>query len=304
VVQNVGAPDWQRGTINAGKLLKIVPSGTLSTVVSVPPNAAALFVAMSQKMSNTTVAAIGTTTGFLYPLTFLPGATPYPYDTFIAIPVLTQLDAQVEIVFGVAPAVPWYIVSESTAELLQIGVMDLFVSESGAPTNPIGILSLGSDGTDSRALLTDATGKLVISNPGSGATPQPVNAALVSEGILAMGSDGTDGRIISTDANGRQIPLVPTLSVRSPDLVGIPNVLAAPTIGAWYLFGVDFYNASAPGPIECRLLSGTEFISEVAVSSGAPTVSVVLSGMRVTQSITGEAAGAGTYATLRYAPGP
>ena len=157
---NAGSPDWQRGSINAGKLLTIVPAGTLSTIVTVPPNAAALFIAMSEKMGNTSLVIVGTTTGFLYPLTFLPGATPYPYDTFVAAPVLSQLDEQVEIVFGVAPTVPWYVVSESTAELLQIGVMDLTLAENGAPANPLGTVALGSDGTDNRTLLTDTNGRL------------------------------------------------------------------------------------------------------------------------------------------------
>ena len=213
----VGTPDWQRGVVSAGKLLKVVPANIQSTTVSIPPNAAALFIAMAERLAPNTLAIIGVQTGFLYPLTELPGATPYPYDTFIAAPVLSALDQEVTIVFGVAPTSPWYVVSESTAELVLTGVLDLLISETGQTTNPIGIMALGSDGTYSRALATDSLGHMIplvptkaqststtgssalmIAAPASGAwylfgfSVEPIGAGVSGSCEL---SDGTSGRL-------------------------------------------------------------------------------------------------------------
>ena len=200
---NAGAPDWQRALLAAGKLLAVVSAGTASQVVKVPINAGAIFVAMAQVLPATTIAVVGTTTGFLYPVAMLPGASPYPYDTFIGAPVLTQLDAEVEIIFGTAPTVDWYVVMESSTDLLKVAVTDLLISEDGKAFNPLGTLALGTDGTDSRALLTDATGKLLTLDQYLAGVTAARGAALPANAVLVGGSDGTDLRPLLTDSTGK-----------------------------------------------------------------------------------------------------
>jgi len=277
----VGTPDWQRGVVSAGKLLKVVPANIQSTTVPIPPNAAALFVAMAERLAPNTVAIIGVQTGFLYPLTELPGATPYPYDTFIAAPVLSALDQEVTIVFGVAPTSPWYVVSESTAELVLTGVLDLLISETGQTTNPIGIMALGSDGTYSVALATDASGKLV----------------------SLVGFDGSYPRALVTDVSGKLIPLVPTETQSTATTGSDALMIAAPASGAWHLFGfsVGPIGAGASGP--CELSSGLSGRLNASYFNASYPFSVNLYGFRTTYAVSVNAPN-NNLAVLTYAPGP
>ena len=166
-----------------------------------------------------------------------------------------------------------------------------------------GLLVAGSDGTDLRALKTDASGQLVISNPGGGATPQTLNGALVAEGILAVGSDGTDGRAISTDANGRQIPLVPTLSFNAQNVFSNTQVIAAPTSGALYLFDYEWWSILT-GQTTLSLISGGSIISNGSTTSQNVSQRIPLRGFRITGALLASTNGNQCNLTIRYAPGP
>jgi hypothetical protein len=177
------------------------------------------------------------------------------------------------------------------------------VQTAGAAEIGLGYLSMGSDGTDGRILKVDATGQLYIANPGGGATPQPRNGALVSQGILSMGSDGTDGRAMSTDSNGRQIPLVPTVGVETTISSGTTTLVAAPSTGAWYIFGVDWQSTTTGGSgimFEDSLGNKIALCSTTAIGQVS---SQQLNGFRTTGAIQVSSFASGLI-IVRYAPGP
>ena len=88
-------------------------------------------------------------------------------------------------------------VTQATPSNLQAEIGGLAAAGSAPVGNPVQIG--GSDGTDIRTLLTDASGRQeVVGAAASG-------SAVVGNPVLVGGSDGTDARTISTDTSGRPI---------------------------------------------------------------------------------------------------
>lgn len=299
-----GTPDWQRGTSSIGALLASVPGATLTKSVTIPTNALSLWLAFSTPVLPDTIEVLGNQSGCPYPGTFHQGDPRTLNGYFFVFNVSSQLDSSVTVTLTTSAGLgTWYLYASTGISAVDVPQFGLITQTIGQPTNLQGVLILGSDGTDGRALKTDATGQLYIANPGGGATPQPVGGALVSEGILAMGSDGTDGRALSTDVNGRQIPLVPTASAQVAPPLGISTMLlAAPSSGANYLFGIYVAATSVTGIMTISF----PFTNPFAVMSCYNSLgqSIDLHGMRVTQQVNVNAASGYPWFTILYAPGP
>ena len=88
-------------------------------------------------------------------------------------------------------------VTQATPSNLQAEVGGLAAAGAAPVGNPVQIG--GSDGTDIRTLLTDASGRQVV--VGAAAS----GAALAGNPVLIAGSDGTDTRSLTTDASGHPV---------------------------------------------------------------------------------------------------
>ena len=302
---NVGAPDWQRGTINAGILLGQINGGVATINIGITANVKTLLIA-NTGFDNVPIPTVrGITTGHYYPGSNLVPLVPGNLDNTWAFRVASVLDPIVAVSFGIAPTHKWYVLGDNGDVTVNSPDLSLAVQSFGNPPNPVGFMEMGYDGANAQPVAVDTTGKLIISNPGGGATPQPVGGALVSEGILAMGSDGTDGRAISTDSNGRQIPLVPTLQSIKYGAAGNFTLIAAPPAGsAWYLFAIDWLT-TAGNATNVNLNDGVgNTISLFGTCGFASSGTVPLHGYRVTTSVIVAMQNNAVSVVLRYASGP
>src|SRR5208283_3854705 len=89
-----------------------------------------------------------------------------------------------------------FTVVQATAANLLAQVGGLGAAGSALVGNPVQVG--GSDGTDTRTLLTDTSGRQIVVGAAGG-------AAVVGNPVLSGGSDGTDARTMLTDTSGRQI---------------------------------------------------------------------------------------------------
>ena len=181
MVTTMGTPDWQRGVVAAQRLVGSFAAGTIDETVGVPMNAETLIVSMSYADRALTIFAIGATSGNSYPVVSVPRSVSGSLDDVRLILVAPALDEQIQIVLSGAASHAWYVVSDSAAR----GVVDLGLIGStytpGAGSIETGLLALGSDGTNPRALATDTSGRLftVPTAPESGAGNHPAQELLV-----------------------------------------------------------------------------------------------------------------------------
>ena len=300
--QIVGSPDWQRGVVTSQKLLSTQAATSLTATVFLPPNAETLVIVTSGPIGGAqTLTITGVTSAQVYPwqIQFIfSGGQAYAY--YYA-DVSSSVDSSVTITFAQAAAFSWYVYSDQAAHVSFDPNLGLVVQEQNIGPSGWGIPAMGYDGTNMHFVETDTTGKLVISNPGGGATTQPLNAPLVANGVLAIGSDGTDGRVISTDVNGNQIPLVPTVSVQSIGPAGGYTIINTPISGHWYLFGAELSNNTA-AQSTVSILAGGNYLATANVAAMS-TVTVDLNGFKTPYQVQVDAT-ASYSVTLRYCPGP
>ena len=116
----------------------------------------------------------------------------------VAISPNSPLPAGASVIGAVTQSGTWTTtVTQATASNLLAQVGGLGAAGSALVGNPVQIG--GSDGTDTRALLTDSSGRQnVVGAVASG-------SAVAGNPVLIGGSDGTDARTISTDASGHVI---------------------------------------------------------------------------------------------------
>ena len=131
-----------------------------------------------------------------------------------------------------------------------------------------------------------------------------IGAAVSSgQGVNIFGSDGVRARIISVDSNGRQVPLVPAVGNKVAVAVGTTQVVAAPTSGEWYLYGLDVEASGGVATTVTLTDSTGNTIAEVSVLTANDSKSVDLSGFVTSGSVSVTATAAATV-TIRYALGP
>lgn len=256
---NIGAPDWQRATLGAGKLLATVAATQNETQVVIPPNTATLCVALPTAFTPTDVIVTGVTTGLQYPGVLRPHQSNLGTDSLYMFTILAALDEDVTVYVSPLPGSRWYVYAYP-----QTAVVDV-------------------------PLLSTVLGYVQSSDP--------------QNGLVVVGYDGASYRALSTDTNGRQIPLVPTIGLGESVGAGYSQLLAAPSSGAWYLFGLDVYSTgSSDNPITLSDTNGNT-IAYDNPPTGGESHTVALQGFRTVGAVGVNATAAATV-TLRYAPGP
>ena len=109
----IDTPDYQRGVVNAQKLLASVPSSDLTVTTGLPPNCETLLVALGPGSSGAIPTVTGTTSGIVYPSVRLLGG-PLSTGTFVwAFDVSDVIDSEVKVAFLSPPLVGWYVYSDS-----------------------------------------------------------------------------------------------------------------------------------------------------------------------------------------------
>jgi hypothetical protein len=256
------APDGQNAVVNAQLLLASVAANTASVTVALNPNitTVAVFGGSAAIPYTDFLECLGVTTGNRY-----PGSTRFTGGLGIAanvsrfFTVSPALDSEVTIEWVSAPTAPWFVVGMTGVNMVDV---------------PALAASLGANG---------------------GTTP--------GLGLLVMGTDGTDARPLATDVNGRQIPLVPTKSsgVISATTGGV-TVLAAPSSGENYLFGVDVQGVTAADVLTLSSVAKGEFAFLTAPLTTIATLD--LKGFAVSDAVTATTSVDTANVVLRYASGP
>jgi hypothetical protein len=202
----VGAPDWSRAVLNAGKLLATVAAGTTSTVVTVPTNARVLYVAVPYNVNLSGATCVGATTGLayegiLYPAQIFPGAA----DNFLVFDVSSQLDAQVTIsLFGFVP-LKWYVYSSTSINI--VSVPDIAAaSETDFNTGKRGfvVLAYESGAATFSSLHVDANQSLYVIDQQILKAMAAPGAAVPADAVMVGGNNGGFLRAINVDVSGNQ----------------------------------------------------------------------------------------------------
>ena len=215
-MSNVGSPDWQRGVINAEKLLATVAANTGTVDVTVPANTTTIMVVNSGSSIATTnnCYCLGMTSGILYPGSlrqYSPGIAAF-YARFFT--VSPAIDGVMTISWQVAPTVTWYVVAMSGVNVVDDPAMDMVVSRAGFAPSAFGQMAYGSDGTDARALSTDTNGRQIplVPNESTGIVNVPSIVSTIipapSSGriyIYGVDMDNTGGGVLLLYGNGTQI---------------------------------------------------------------------------------------------------
>lgn len=160
-------PDYQRGVTGAQKLVALVPSGTSSVVVGIPPNAESLAIYVPQPGYAAGITATGVTTGFEYPSTVIPVSGFETANYSAAVQVSSVVDNQVTISLGEAPTVSWYIVANQGIRLVTELTIRSAMGGRGASQPVDGLLTLGSDGTNAHPMFMDTQGRQYVVPAGS-----------------------------------------------------------------------------------------------------------------------------------------
>ena len=185
---NIGTPDWQRGTVGAGKLLATVPGTDTSVTVSVPPNAQSLVIVVSYSSPENYVEVKGVTTGRGYTGALRTSDEPPSYgDAWYYFAVSSSLDEQVTVTLAAAPTSDWYVLSETgvtmvdVAELIGVQQYDYNTANSG-----LAVLGWSWQAKNYSSLVIDSFGRLVPFGPTVGVSK--VLAAGTTQLLAAPGS--------------------------------------------------------------------------------------------------------------------
>lgn len=209
---------------------------------------------------------------------------------------------QLETIIGGTTGFPYY-----------FGAMDF--PTSGPYTSMY--VAVATPGVDASVTLTwdgiPADGWVVVADTGVRAVLDQSLYALAAvngvadsgAGVAILGQSGGKNYELETDDNGRLIPLVPTAA---SSIVGAGTLLAAPSSGANYLFGWDFYSESAALDDAATLEVGGTIIAYSRISEAGATQTgidhIQLDGFRTTAAVTIVGAANGAASALRYTTGP
>ena len=152
----------------------------------------------------------GLTTGDLYPLSMTTAGLLRVDGSNVTQPVSGTVTANA----GTGN----FTVIQATASNLLAEVGGLGAAGSALVGNPV--LSAGSDGTDTRTLLTDTSGRQIVAGAAA------AGSAIAGNPVLVGGSDGTDARALATDTSGHMV-VVGTASDNTANSTAKLPVIAA-----------------------------------------------------------------------------
>lgn len=215
---NIDTPDYQRGVISATQALQYTVAGDVYTF-TLPPNVTAVWFS-GEGGSDPPSALHGVQSGFDYPIFDYPAEVfGGPNWTSWVAPVASAIDSEVQFTFGPTPGFAWQLIGLTGAFIVTDAILSGSTQQPGQPTPGTAVLVAGSDGTDLRALLVDATGKLQVSGTTFPAVYAPPGTALPADALYVAGSDGTDLRGLLLDSSGHQL----TIDQNLKSTVGTPG---------------------------------------------------------------------------------
>jgi hypothetical protein len=161
-------PDYQRGTVNAQVPLAAVASGTLTTVVAIPPNAETIVVTGQTGSLKPTLNVFGVTTNIVYPVVpVAPVTTAGGWSTWW-VDATQCLDQELSITIGPGAISEWYVYADAGVHLTadaslrraQTGVQYVVptIPSTIAGDHPPQELSLASGGWNANAVVLAAPG--------------------------------------------------------------------------------------------------------------------------------------------------
>lgn len=153
---------------------------------------------------------------------------------------------------------------------------------AGSAPPAAGVYVVGTDGAAARGLLTDATGKLIISNPGAGSNSSvdAIGSTLPADATVVAGSDGTNTRAVRTDATG----IVQAAVTNTPDvsIVNNPSVTATLAAGAASVGNVALDARTSGGASVSRVISAASTNATSAKASAGQVYGWYLSNANAT----------------------
>lgn len=211
------SPDYQRASVAADQLLG-EGSFTGPFPFLIAANTQAIWI-FGEGGIDPLPTVIGQQSHYAYPTFWAPWQPQAQVNWFSCVAIVTgQIDSEVMITVPSAASSHWWVVADTGGRFTLDLSLASALSEAGLPTPASALLVAGTDGTDLRPLLTDATGRLVV----TGSTFPPVygapGAVLPADGLSVGGTDGTDLRILLLDAAGHQLTIDQNLK----------NAIAAP----------------------------------------------------------------------------
>lgn len=199
----VGTPDWQRGIVNAGKVLATVPQGTLTTTVEVPPNTQTLVIAFKNATNITSAQVLGNTTGIQYPGTFRTYLYALGDSNLYLFTVLPALDPSITVTLGSDPGCEWYVYSMANSQTVDVAELSAMSQYNANASYDMALAISGWDGAAYEALLTDTAGHLLTYDQTLKLAVAARGVAAPSDAVLVAGTDGTDLYALSADSSGR-----------------------------------------------------------------------------------------------------
>lgn len=156
----VGTPDWTNGVISGQSVVGILAALASTVVVSLPPNTESVILLCGGLRVGSTVSVVGSTSLVSYPVNAIgsfAGVTNY----IAYVPVDSSVDQTIIVSSTLALSVPMYIISDQgIRNVVDIGLAQSTTFPSNvAPATAIQVA--GNDGTNLRALITDANGRLI-----------------------------------------------------------------------------------------------------------------------------------------------
>lgn len=231
-------PDSVRGVVNAQRLLGSFGFADTTETINIPANVVALWIFVGLSPDPPPPTVTGVATGLVYPLYSFPNDDANDAKPAMIALVSAAIDAQVTIAWAGAPGAPWYVVGDTGPH---IAIDPALAGSVGTPTNPVpgsAVQVAGSDGTDLRTLLTDATGALVVSGGGGSVPSGPPGSPPPADAVFIGGTDGTDLQALLTDAGGRLIIIDSSISGA---IQPAPNPAPPDTLQVGGSDGTDIY---------------------------------------------------------------
>lgn len=160
-VTNVGTPDWQRGTVGAGKILASLPSTTTTTRVDVPANAQTLVIVDKGGTSITALVVSGVSTNMEYPGMVRTFPAGLGNGNLYLFTVLPGLDSQVDVQVSPGFLGQWYIYSMTATALIDVAELSGIVQPTWTVLNGVTVPTGGWDGSHYEVFSCDSNGRQV-----------------------------------------------------------------------------------------------------------------------------------------------
>lgn len=131
-------PDYQRGVVNAQKLLA-APSATPSVIVSPPPNTESMILIADQPSSPSDVVwCLGQTSSAYAPVYRLPASNGVNFNGAWIFDVSSVIDSSYEVYYGNGSHTQWYVYADAAARLVVDGskLTDLHGQQYVIPSLP------------------------------------------------------------------------------------------------------------------------------------------------------------------------